>query len=111
MFSSFVMGASSSSAASSGSSASAMLTLVLPFVAIFAIMYFFMIRPQRKKEKEAQHMRENISVGDNVTTVGGIVGRVVSVKDDGVVIETGADRNKLLLKKWAIQSVQTLHDD
>lgn len=111
MFFNFVMGAGSSAPASSANSAGAMLTLVLPFVAIFAIMYFFMIRPQRKKEKQAQHMRDNISVGDNVTTVGGIVGRVVSVKDDGVVVETGADRNKLLLKKWAIQSVQTMHDD
>lgn len=115
MFTNLVIGASgaasgTSSAASSGG-AGALLSMVLPFVLIFAVLYFFMIRPQRKKEKETQKMRDNVSVGDNITTVGGIVGRVVTIKEDGIVIETGADRNKILVKKWAIQTVQTVHDD
>lgn len=114
MFTSLVIGAAGSSGTSSASSSSgagALLSMVLPFVLIFAVLYFFMIRPQRKKEKENQKMRDNVSVGDSVTTVGGIVGRVVTIKEEGIVIETGADRSKIMVKKWAIQSVQTVHDD
>lgn len=114
-FGSLVTGAAAStatsSAATTGSSTSALLVSFLPFIAILAILYFLMIRPQRKKEKKTQQMREAIQVGDSVTTVGGVVGRIVSVKEDAVVIETGADRSKLQIKKWAIQTVDTLHDD
>lgn len=78
--------------------------LVLMLVAF----YFLLIRPQRKKEKQAQDMRNNIEVGDGVTTIGGIMGRVVSFKDDTVLIETGADRIKFRLKKWAIQEVEKI---
>lgn len=80
-------------------------------ILIVVVFYFFLIRPQKKKEKKAQALRESVQVGDNVTTAGGIIGRVVSVKEDSVVIETGADRNKMQIKKWAIQSVDTIHDD
>ncbi len=68
-------------------------------------MYFIMIRPQRKKQKEEQLMRDNLAIGDEIVTIGGIVGRVVSMKDDSILIETGADRDKLRVMKWAIQSV------
>lgn len=78
--------------------------LVLMLVAF----YFLLIRPQRKKEKQAQDMRNNIEVGDGITTIGGIMGRVVSFKDDTVLIETGADRVKFRLKKWAIQEVEKI---
>ena len=80
------------------------------FAAIIVVMYFILIRPQKKKEKESARMRDNLQVGDEVTTVGGIIGRVVSSKDDTIVIETSADRNKFRIKKWAIQSCDTLHD-
>ena len=81
-----------------------------PLVLIVVLMYFIMIRPQRKKQKEEQKMRNSLRVGDEITTIGGICGRVVNVKEDGLIIETGADRNKMSIKKWAIQSVETIHD-
>ena len=81
-----------------------------PLVLIVVLMYFIMIRPQRKKQKEEQKMRNNLRVGDEITTIGGICGRVVNVKEDGLISETGADRNKMSIKKWAIQSVETIHD-
>ncbi|MEG6572082.1 preprotein translocase subunit YajC [[Clostridium] cellulosi] len=103
--------ASTSSAATNENTAAAMLVTFGPLILIFVLFYFFFIRPQRKKEKKVQEMRNSLQVGDNVTTVGGIIGRVVSIKEDSVVIETGADRNKIRIKKWAIQSVETIHDD
>ena len=74
-------------------------------------MYFLMIRPQKKKQKEEQKMRESLRVGDEVTTIGGVTGIVISVKDDSFVIETGAARTKLTFKKWALQTIHTVHDD
>lgn len=88
-----------------------MIISFLPIIALFVLLYFIMIRPQRKKEKETQRMREALQTGDSVTTVGGIVGRVVSIKEDSIVIETGADRSKMQIKKWAIQTVETMHDE
>ncbi len=93
-----------------GSGMMSLITL-LPMVLIIVLMYFVMIRPQRKKQKEEQKMRNNLRVGDEITTIGGIVGRVVSVKEDDLLIETGADRNKMSIKKWAIQENKTIHDD
>ena len=80
-------------------------------VMIVAMMYFMMIRPQRKKQKEEQQMRNNLRVGDELTTIGGIKGRVVSIKDDTITLETSADRSKVQFEKWAIQTVHTKHDD
>ena len=82
----------------------------LPLILIFVLMYFMMIRPQKKKQKEEQQMRENLRVGDEITTLGGICGRVLSIKEDTLVIETGADRSKMTIKKWALQSCDTVHD-
>lgn len=82
----------------------------LPLLLIIIAMYFILIRPQRKREKESQKMRNNLQVGDEVTTSGGIVGRVVSLREDTVVVETGSDRSKIRVKRWAIQSNETLHD-
>lgn len=104
-----LLAASTSSSSSSGMFSS--LSLIVVIALMFVVMYFFMIRPQRKKEKDAREMRDNLVVGDEITTIGGIVGRVVSIKEDTIVIETGADREKIRIKKWAIQSVDTLHDD
>ena len=76
-------------------------------ILLFAAMYFFTIRPQKQQQKKDQEMRENTQVGDEITTIGGIMGRVVTVKDDSIVIETGADRNKMKLARWAIQTNNT----
>ena len=81
-----------------------------PLVLVIVLMYFIMIRPQRKKQKEEQQMRNNLRVGDEITTIGGICGRVLNIKEDSLVIETGADRSKMTIKKWAIQSCDTIHD-
>jgi len=77
-------------------------TMILVMGAMFGVMYLVMIRPQKKKQKEEQAMRENVQIGDEITTIGGIMGRVVTVKEDSIIIETGADRNKMKLARWAV---------
>lgn len=89
----------------------AMVTSFLPFVLIIAVFYFMMIRPQKKREKQIQDMRSKIEVGDEIVTAGGIVGRVVSIREDSVVIETGSDRSKIRIMRWAVQTNNTVHDD
>lgn len=79
-------------------------------VLIFA-MWFFLIRPNSKRKKEEQKMRENIQVGDAIITIGGIMGRVVSMKEESILLETGADRVKVRIKKWAVQSNETVHEE
>ncbi len=93
-----------------GGDTGSMIGMLLMWGGIILVMYFLMIRPQRKKQKEEQKMREDLRVGDEITTIGGICGRVVSLKEDTLVIETGADRSKMTIKKWAIQSNETVHD-
>ena len=78
---------------------------------VLIVFYFVLIRPQKKKEKQDAQMRKNLQVGDEVVTAGGIVGIVFSVKEDTVVIETGGDRSKIRVKKWAIAQNLTIHDD
>ncbi|MEG1993602.1 MAG: preprotein translocase subunit YajC [Oscillospiraceae bacterium] len=82
---------------------SAALMNIVLLVVMFAVVYFFMIRPQKKKDKELQQMRSKLEIGDEVITTGGIIGRVVSIKDDTVVVETGTDRSKIRFLRNAIQ--------
>jgi len=82
----------------------------IPFVLIIVVFYFMLIRPQRRREKATQEMRSKVEVGDEVVTVGGVIGRVVSIKDDTLVIETGSDRSKIRIARWAIQTNNTVHD-
>ena len=95
---------------STGTQQSNPLSMILIMGVMFGAMYIFMIRPQKKKQKEEQQMRDSLQIGDEITTIGGIVGRVVTIKDDSLIIETGADRNKMLIKKGALQSCDTVHD-
>ena len=90
-----------------GSSSSMMWIMI---VVMLAIMYFLTIRPQRKRQKEEQTMRDNIQVGDEITTIGGIMGRVVTVKEDALIIETGADKNKLKISRWAVSTNNTANE-
>ncbi|MGN0520150.1 MAG: preprotein translocase subunit YajC [Candidatus Fimenecus sp.] len=83
---------------------------ILLMVALFAVMYFFTIRPQKKQQKKEQEMRDGTQVGDEITTIGGIMGRVVTVKEDSLIIETGADRNKMKIARWAIQMNNTANE-
>ena len=81
------------------------LTMLLPLLLFFVIMWLFLIRPQRKKDKETKEMRSKLGPGDEVTTIGGIIGTVLSVKEDSVVLYCGSDRVKMEFKKWAIGEV------
>ena len=85
-------------------------TMILFMVGMFAIMYFVMIRPQKKRQKEEQEMRSAVDVGDEITTIGGICGRVVTVKEEHLIIETGADRNRMQITRWAIQQNNTANE-
>lgn len=80
-------------------------------ILIIVVFYFLLIRPQRKKDKQDAAMRKNLQVGDEVVTAGGVVGIVFSIKDDTVVVETGGDRSKIRVKKWAIAQNLTVHDE
>ncbi len=88
-----------------------LLMTFIPLVLIFAFFYLLILRPQKKQEKKDQQMRDNLEVGDEIVTNGGIVGIVFSIKDDTVVIETGGDRSKIRIKKWAIAKVESTHDE
>jgi len=81
---------------------------MLPMLLImFGLLYFLMIRPENKRKKEAEEMRSSVKVGDQITTIGGITGTVVHVKDDKFVIETGADQVRIEFAKWAISTNET----
>jgi preprotein translocase subunit YajC len=79
-------------------------------VAMIAIFYFLLIRPENKKKKAISEMRASLKVGDEITTIGGVVGTICAVKEETVVIETGADRVRLEFTKWAISSKGTQTD-
>lgn len=79
-----------------------MLLSLTPFAIALLLLYMIMIRPQKKREQEAQKMRENVRIGDEICTAGGLVGIVIRVAEDTVVIETGGERSKIRVKKWAI---------
>lgn len=78
---------------------------LLMMALIIVVFWFFIIRPQRKKDKETAKMRSELQIGDEIITIGGIIGIIVSVKDDTLVIETGSDRSKVRLARWAIQTI------
>ena len=87
------------------------LSLIIPFALIAIVFYFFIIRPQKKQEKEAAQMRDSLQVGDEVTTIGGIIGRVVSIKDETFTLETSRDRTKMRFLRSAIKSVDVRVSD
>ena len=72
--------------------------------------YFLILRPENKKKKQVEEMRSSLKVGDNVTTIGGIVGQICHIKDDNIVLETGADRVRIELARWAISSNESAPD-
>ncbi len=78
---------------------------LLPLVALIFILYFLMIRPQKKKDKQINEMRKNLMVGDEIVTIGGIYGKIVKTKDETIVIQTGADRIRLEMARWSVSSV------
>ncbi len=98
-------------AAATTSGPQSIIVMVLYIAVIFGAMYFLLIRPQRKKQKEEKKMRDNLQVGDEIVTIGGIYGRVISLKEDTLVIESASDHSKLTVARWALQTNLTVHDD
>ena len=91
-----------------------MLESLFPLIMIggmIAAMYFFMIRPQKKQERQVNEMRNNLQVGDEITTIGGIIGKIVSIKEETVMIETGHDRTKIRILKSAVRNVDVKAED
>ena len=87
--------------------ATGMSSSIIMLVAMLAIFYFMLIRPENKRKKEAEQMRNSVKTGDKIVTIGGITGTVVNVKDSRIVLETGADQVRIELEKWAISSNET----
>ena len=84
-----------------------MMSTIVMLVAMLGIFYFMLIRPENKRKKEAEQMRSSLKTGDKITTIGGIMGTVVSIKDDKFVIETGADQVRIEFAKWALSTNET----
>lgn len=91
-------------AAGAGEATMGMGSLLLPLILMLALMYFLMIRPENKRKKQAEEMRNSLKKGDQITTIGGIVGKIVHVTDDTIVIETSDDRVRMELAKWAVST-------
>ena len=83
----------------------------LPLILIVVVFYFLMIRPENKRKKETEQMRNSLKVGDNITTIGGVVGDICHIEDDNIVIEVGADRVRIEFAKWAVSTNNTAAKD
>ena len=87
-----------------GAGSASMMSLMLPLVLMIAVMYFLMIRPENKRKKQAEEMRNSLKKGDQITTIGGIIGKIVQVTDETIIIETSDDRVRMELTKWAVST-------
>ena len=81
------------------------LASLVPLLVLIVLMYFLMIRPQKKKDKQIQDMRRNLQVGDEIVTIGGICGKIVKTKDETIVIQVGADKVKFEMMRWSVSTV------
>ncbi|AUG57728.1 MAG TPA: preprotein translocase subunit YajC [Ruminiclostridium sp.] len=102
------MGGEAPNNVGAGGSILGALTMPLLFI---VFMYFLIIRPQRKRQQQHQELVNSVTVGETVTTSGGIVGKVINIKDDEVVIETSVERTQIKIKKWAISDVERLEEE
>ncbi|MBQ2468139.1 MAG: preprotein translocase subunit YajC [Clostridia bacterium] len=93
-----------------GNAGGTILTVVM-IVAMIALFYFFMYRPQKKQEKETKAMRDNLQVGDEITTIGGIIGKIVSIKEETLLLETGRDKVRIRILKSAVRNVDVRAED
>ena len=80
--------------------------MIVMLVGVCVLFYFMLIRPQQKKDKAVKKMLAELKTGDRITTIGGIYGRIVSIKDDILTIEVGAEKSKLIIARWAVRSVE-----
>ena len=97
-------GCAATADASGTASTGSMLTAMMPMLIILLVMYVMMVIPERKRKKAAQEMRDNIEVGDKIITIGGLVGKVVHVSSDRITFETGEDRVRIEINKWAVST-------
>ncbi|MDR2531319.1 MAG: preprotein translocase subunit YajC [Oscillospiraceae bacterium] len=88
-----------------------MLGAFFPLIALVGVFYLLLIRPERKRSKKTKEMRETLQIADEIVTSGGIIGRVLSIKDDTVLIETGGDRTRIRILRSAIAENRTIHDN
>ena len=100
-------------AASTGDTVAALVTTFLPMIALFAVFWFILIRPQRKKDKQVKEMLNNLKAGDRVCTIGGIYGTITGIKDDTVTLSVGRDNMNMVVARWGIRSVEevTIEND
>lgn len=98
--------------AAAGTTGGSVWTIILMYAAVLGIFYLLLIRPQSKKRKKEEELRRNAEVGDEITTIGGIMGKIISIKEetDSVVIESGVDKCRIRIKRWAIGTNNTLHE-
>ncbi|MDY2845541.1 MAG: preprotein translocase subunit YajC [Eubacteriales bacterium] len=106
----YYLEAAATDAAAASGKVNAITTLVM-LAAMIAVFYFFMYRPQKKQEKESTDMRNNLKVGDEITTIGGVIGKIVSIKDETVTIETSNERNKIRILRSAVRNVDVHAED
>ncbi len=85
-----------------------MSSMLLMLVAMFAVFYFLLIRPENKKKKKTEEMRSSLSLGDGITTIGGMTGKIVQITEDTITFETGEDRVRIQVKKWAISTTDKM---
>lgn len=85
-------------------------TMIVMLVAMVAIFYFLIIRPEKKKKKEEEQLRSSLAEGDKITTIGGIVGKIIDFKDENIIIETSADRVRMELAKWSVMTNNTAQE-
>lgn len=90
-----------------------MILILVVYAVFIGVMWLVWIRPNNKKKKKEEALRKSAQVGDDITTIGGICGRIVAIKEDTdtLVVETGSDRSRIKIKRWAISSVDTIHDE
>lgn len=84
---------------------------IIMLVIMLVCFYFFFVRPQKKQDKENAEMRNNLEVGDEITTIGGIIGKIVSIKEETIMIETGKEKTKIRLLKTAVRNVDVKAED
>ncbi len=101
----FYLDATATTAGGTGTNTGSPWMTIIMLVGMIAIFYFFIIRPQKKQEKQTAEMRNNIAVGDEIVTIGGIIGTVLIIKDDKMMIETGNDRTKLTILRSSVREV------
>jgi len=91
-------------AAATGTMAGGGASMIIMLVAMFAIFYFMIIRPENKRKKKTEEMRSSLSIGEEITTIGGITGKIVQITEDTITFETGEDRVRIQIKKWGVST-------